>query len=65
VNKLRQQEFHYLKQLANDRVKEKQDRLANLEMIYNFNCYDEFGYTKDEIEKQINDLKQYIHIATH
>jgi hypothetical protein len=58
-------EFDYMKQLANNRIAEKQNRLSNLKMIYKFNCYDEFGYTKEEIEKTIKELEEYIYIATH
>lgn len=54
-----------MKQLANERILEKQNRLDNLKFIYKYNCYKEFNYTKEEIEKAIKDLEEYIYIATH
>lgn len=62
---MKEKELKFMKQLANERILEKQNRLDNLKFIYKYNCYNEFGYTKEEIEKAIKDLEEYIYIATH
>lgn len=62
---MKEKEIKFIKQLAGERIQEKQTRLNNLKMIYKFNCYKEFNYTKEEIEKAIKDLEEYIYIATH
>ena len=54
---MRQQNFHYLKALADKQAKENQKQLDHLELLYCFNCYNEFGYTKEEIENKIKSLK--------
>ena len=62
---MKEKELKFMKQLVNERITEKQNRLDNLKMIYKFNCYNEFGYTKEEIEKAMKELEEYIYIATH
>ena len=62
---MKEKELKFIKQLSGERILEKQNRLNNLKMIYKFNCYEEFNYTKAEIEKAIKELEEYIYIATH
>lgn len=54
-----------MQHLANDRIAEKQNKLDLLRLIYKFNTYEEFGYTKETIENEMKSLEEYIYIATH
>lgn len=62
---MKAKDLHFMQQLANDRIAEKQNKLDLLRLLYKFNTYEEFGYTKETIENEMKRLEEYIHIATH
>ena len=55
----------FMDKLANDRITEKQNKLELLLLLQKYEGYTEFGYTKEELERKIAELKEYIYIATH
>ena len=59
------QNFNYITQLAKERIKEKQYKLDLLTLLQHFGGWDEFGYTKKELDDEIEKLQKYIYIATH
>ena len=62
---MKAKDLHFMQQLANDRIAEKQNKLDILRFLYRLNTYEDFGYTKETIESEMKRLEEYIHIATH
>ena len=58
-------DLHFMSDLANDRIAQKQNELDLLTLLQKYGGYKEFGYTEDELNAKIEELKNYIYIATH
>ena len=58
-------DLHFMSDLANDRIAQKQNELDILILLQKYGGYKEFGYTKEELNAKIEELKNYIYIATH
>lgn len=58
-------DIEFIKDLANDRIMQKKNRLENLKMILKYNEWAEFGWNKEDLENKIKELEEYIYVATH
>lgn len=58
-------DLHFMSDLANDRIAQKQNELDLLTLLQKYGGHEKFGYTKEELNAKIEELKNYIYIATH
>lgn len=58
-------DLHFMSDLANDRIAQKQNELDLLTLLQKYGGHEEFGYTEEELNAKIEELKNYIYIATH
>ena len=62
---MRPVDLHFMNNLANDRIAQKQNELDLLTLLQKYGGHEEFGYTKEELNAKIEELKNYIYVATH
>lgn len=58
-------DLHVMDNLINDRIAQKQNKLELLMLLQKYGGHKEFGYTKEELNAKIEELKNYIYVATH
>lgn len=58
-------DLHFMDNLTNDRIVQKQNKLELLMLLQKYGGHEEFGYTKEELNAKIEELKNYIYVATH
>lgn len=59
---MKSRELHFIKNMANDRIKEKQEELKRLKL--RLELYEEMNKDTEWIKERIKSVEQYIKIAT-